>query len=376
MSDDRNGAPGGPAIGSTIGRLTRLHTLNTARTQGQPRPRLKPRGLPPALEPHGVWAVTNPADAALYGQDLLGSHRVHVEPAAAHRFTATFHGVLIRDVTLGYLDYATDVTVEVRRLPDDYLVIVPANGTSTITIGGTGGSGVAASVAASPVMAAIPAPGEPMTLTCDADAAHLVVRIERAALDLHLSRLLGHNLERGPIAFAPAFDLSAPAASRWNFAVQMIHAELFDPGSLLHRGVGLGQLEEFVMSSLLYTQPSNYLRMLTDSRSPERRVVRAACEFIERNLSRALNVADIAEATGLSVRSLQAQFRDDLGVTPTAYVRNRRLERARADLADAAPGGGVTVTDVAARWGFSHFGRFASTYRARFGETPSHTLRS
>lgn len=372
MSDDRADSAGGAAIGSAIGRLTRLHTLNTARTQGQPRPRLKPRGLPPALEAHGVWAVTNPADAALYGQDLLGSHRVHADPAATHQFAATFHGVLIRDVTLGYLDYATDVTVEVRRLPDNYLVIVPANGTSTITTGGSGGT----EVAASPVMAAIPAPGEPMTLRCDAEAAHLVVRIERAALDVHLSRLLGHNLERGPIEFAPAFDLSAPAASRWNFAVQMIHAELFDPGSLLHQGVGLGQLEEFVMSSLLYTQPSNYLRMLTAARSPERRVVRAACEFIERNLSRALNVADIAEATGLSVRSLQAQFRDDLGVTPTAYVRNRRLERARADLADAAPGGGVTVTDVAARWGFSHFGRFATTYRARFGETPSHTLRS
>jgi len=372
VSDDRNGAAGEPSTGSAIGRLTRLHTLNTARTQGQPRPRLKPRGLPPALEPHGVWAVANPADAALYGQDLLGSHRVHVDPATAHDFTATFHGVLIRDVTLGYLDYATEVTVEVRHLPDNYLVIVPANGTSTITTGGPGGT----EVAASPVMAAIPAPGEAMTLRCDAEAAHLVVRIDRAALDVHLSRLLGHNLERGPIEFAPAFDLSAPAASRWNFAVQMIHAELFDPGSLLHRGVGLGQLEEFVMSSLLYTQPSNYLRMLTDSRSPERRVVRAACEFIERNLSRALNVADIAEATGLSVRSLQAQFRDDLGITPTAYVRNRRLERARADLADAAPGSGVTVTDVAARWGFSHFGRFATTYRARFGETPSHTLRS
>ena len=82
------------------GRLTRLHTLNTTRTRQQPRPRLKPRGLPPALEAHEVYAATNPADAALYGEDLLGSHRVHVAPAMDHEFTATFHAVLIRDVTL------------------------------------------------------------------------------------------------------------------------------------------------------------------------------------------------------------------------------------------------------------------------------------
>jgi len=36
----------------------------------------------------------------------------------------------------------------------------------------------------------------------------------------------------------------------------------------------------------------------------------------------------------------------------------------------------VTVSAVAHRWGFAHLGRFASAYRARFGESPSVTLRS
>lgn len=351
------------------GQLIRLHTLNTVRTRQDPQPRLKPRGLPPALEPHGIYAATNPADAALYGEDLLGAHRVLVDPAVVRDFTATFHGVLIRDVTLGYLDYSTEVRVEVQRLPDDYLVILPASGVSSIGTAGT-------TVATSPVMAALPAPGSALSLRCDADTAHLVVRIGRKALDVHLSRLLGRSLDHGPIRFEPAFDLSTPTASRWNFAVQMLHAELFEPGSLLHRGVGLGQLEEFMMSSLLHAQPSNYRDLLNNPRPAERRVVRAACEFVEQNLTRPLSVGDIAAATGVSVRSLQAQFKEDLGQTPVAYLRNRRLERARADLADASPGSGVTVTDVATRWGFSHYGRFAATYRARFGETPSQTLRS
>jgi AraC-like DNA-binding protein len=35
----------------------------------------------------------------------------------------------------------------------------------------------------------------------------------------------------------------------------------------------------------------------------------------------------------------------------------------------------VSVAEVAARWGFSHLGRFAAAYRKRYGESPSHTLR-
>ena len=130
------------------------------------------------------------------------------------------------------------------------------------------------------------------------------------------------------------------------------------------------------MSSLLYCQPSNYSELLEPATAPVRNTVRAACDHIERNLSAGLAVADIAASVGVSVRTLQQQFSEDLSQTITAYIRNRRLERARADLADAAPGGGITVTDIASRWGIAHLGRFAVTYRERFGESPSQTLRS
>jgi AraC-like DNA-binding protein len=33
------------------------------------------------------------------------------------------------------------------------------------------------------------------------------------------------------------------------------------------------------------------------------------------------------------------------------------------------------VTHLAARWGFTHLGRFASSYQKIFGEKPSQTLR-
>jgi len=349
------------------GQLTRLNKINTSGANGSPRPRLKPRGLPPALRSHGVYSATNPAEAALYGRDLLGTHRVRPSMRTTDDFLATFHAVLIRDVTLGYLEFSTPVVLEVQQLTDDHLVIVPASGTSTITNRGV-------TVDASPVVAVVPQPGTPMTLSCDDDAAHLVVRIAQSALQVHLSRLIGRTPER-PLEFDLRFDISGGDASRWNFAVQMLHAELFDPQSLLLQGVGAGQLEEFVMSSLLYSLRSNYTDQLTGQSYATHRAVRVGCDFIDRNLADPITVDDIADAAGVSVRTIQNLFAQQLGQTPTSYLKNERLERARSDLADAPGGSNVKVTDVALRWGFSHLGRFATAYRARFGESPSQTLR-
>lgn len=355
------------------GRLSRLNSLNTSRTLDQPRPRLKPRGLPPALEPHGVYAATNPADAALYGNDILGSHRVHINGDSDERFHSTFHGVLIRDVTLGYLDYSTPVRIEVRSLPENITVIVPATGTSTIST--TLADGTTKTINASPVMAAIPAPGKAMTLECGADAAHLIIRIDRQAFDTHLSRLLGRTLDSA-IELEPAFDISTVTASRWNFAVQMLHAEIFEPQSLLHETIGLGSLEEFLMSALLHCQQSNYSSRLTSSKPPMSSTVRDAMEFIEEHLSEPIAVHDVAKAAGVSTRTLQNLFAKDVEQSPTSWIKNRRLERVRSDLADATANSDMTVTDVATRWGFTHLGRFAVTYKNRFGESPSQTLRT
>lgn len=349
------------------GRLTRLHKIDTAGASGAPKPRLKPRGLPPALRAHPVYSATDPAQAARFGRDLLGTHRIRPANTASGEFLATFHAVLIRDVTLGYLQFGTTVSVEVQELTEDHLVIVPANGTSTITNRGT-------TVDATPVVAVVPAPSTPMTLSCDGEAAHLVVRITRSALQVHLSRLIGRTPER-PLEFDLRFDISGGDASRWNFAVQMLHAELFDPDSLLMQGVGQGQLEEFVMSSLLYSHRSNYTEQLASRAPPAHRAVRQACDFIRRNLADPISVDDIAAAGGVGVRTIQNLFAQQLGQTPTSYLKNERLERARSDLADAPGNSGLTVTDVAMRWGFTHLGRFATVYRSRFGETPSQTLR-
>lgn len=100
-----------------------------------------------------------------------------------------------------------------------------------------------------------------------------------------------------------------------------------------------------------------------------------AIAFIETNPDLDLSSADIARAAHVSVRALQLAFRRHRNSTPLAYLREVRLDRVRADLIDASPNGDITVSAVAARWGFAGVSRFSTYYRNAYGESPGHTLR-
>jgi AraC-like DNA-binding protein len=102
--------------------------------------------------------------------------------------------------------------------------------------------------------------------------------------------------------------------------------------------------------------------------------LRRAIASIESACDSDIGLADIARAASVTPRAVQLAFRRHLGTTPTAYLRQVRLAQAHRERRDAAPGGGVTVTDVAARWAFTP-SRFTERYRAAYGVLPSQTLR-
>jgi AraC-like DNA-binding protein len=101
-----------------------------------------------------------------------------------------------------------------------------------------------------------------------------------------------------------------------------------------------------------------------------------AIAFIETNVDVDISVVDIARASYVTVRAIQIAFRRHLETTPMAYLRRVRLERAHEQLRGANPGDGTTITQVAARWGFTNPSRFAAIYQRTYGKPPSHTLRN
>jgi AraC-like DNA-binding protein len=113
---------------------------------------------------------------------------------------------------------------------------------------------------------------------------------------------------------------------------------------------------------------------LGPERSAGAQRVAQAEEIMRRGFQVSLAMADVARELGVSLRALQAAFREHRGKSPREVLVAIRLEEARRRLL-AAVDDGTSVTDVALSSGFSHLGRFATTYRRAYGEAPSDTLR-
>ncbi len=91
------------------------------------------------------------------------------------------------------------------------------------------------------------------------------------------------------------------------------------------------------------------------------------------NPDRALYVPEICAAIRVPERTLRLCCQEQLGMSPKHYLTIRRMQLAYRLLL-ASSRGEVSVTEVAMRFGFWHFGRFATEYRDLFGESPSATL--
>jgi AraC-like DNA-binding protein len=93
------------------------------------------------------------------------------------------------------------------------------------------------------------------------------------------------------------------------------------------------------------------------------------------HFDRQLQVSQICAFIKVSERTLRLCCHEFLEMSPSRYIRLRRLNLVRAALRQADPST-QTVAETARRYGFLELGRFAVVYREVFGESPSATLRA
>jgi AraC-like DNA-binding protein len=109
-------------------------------------------------------------------------------------------------------------------------------------------------------------------------------------------------------------------------------------------------------------------------RTEERAVMKRIGEWAADTPEDTLNLLELSQIAGVSLRQLQHAFKAYTGMTPTHWLRLRRLNSAHRELLSRTPME-TTVAEVAMRWSFWHLGRFSSSYRALFNELPSETLK-
>ncbi|HLH96485.1 MAG TPA: AraC family transcriptional regulator [Xanthobacteraceae bacterium] len=90
-------------------------------------------------------------------------------------------------------------------------------------------------------------------------------------------------------------------------------------------------------------------------------------EFIEAHLAEDLPLAALATLAQLSTYHFARAFKRSFGIPPHRYHTNRRVERARALLANPA----IAVADVAVEVGFGGASAFSAAFRKITGQTPT-----
>lgn len=280
-------------------------------------------------------------------------------------FQARHHHLPGERLSLNFIEYGAKTLIAPGELDSFYLVQIPLCGGAAIVNGND-------HYYSSPSAAAVLNPHMPTTMIWQEGTRQLLVQIDRKAMQDHLAAQLGTPSER-TLTFQGPLDLTAGPGAALLRLVQFVVAEADAGLSPIGKGLMARQIEGALLSGLLAAHHHDHAahqgRHTTAARP---RHLRLAEGYIEDHLDQPLTVEAIAGAVGISPRRLQLAFRQHRNMSPLGFWRSMRLVRAHADLVE----GNASVTEVALRWGFSHFGRFSEIYRARYGLSPRDTLRA
>jgi AraC-like DNA-binding protein len=314
----------------------------------------------------GHWHSREPEEAQHVLSSVYAPHDLAIGKSG--QFSFDFRLLDTPHLTAGLSTFRSDVTIEVPPPSTFYCLCLAPRG-PVRTRSGTQATMVSASTAA--VL-------NPDESWCFADWSDTLmsVRINRSDLEDDLAAIVGRRVER-PIVFSEPLDLRDRVGREFGVVAQNVQDTVANSGYMARRYPAVAaRLGALLRSAMLVAFRHNYSDLLsapqTTAHVPQ--AIRRVVDAVEHDPMQVSTASDVARIAHLSLRALESGFERYVGVSPTAYVRQVRLARAREDLVNGDPESD-TVSAVARRWGFGHAGRFAVAYRQRYGEAPSQTLR-
>ena len=128
------------------------------------------------------------------------------------------------------------------------------------------------------------------------------------------------------------------------------------------------QAELLQKQSALVSYFTEVQQRLNPSLTPVREVnhkLERAADYIRAHCTQALKLEDICQAAELSPSYLIRAFKHYYGLTPHAFMVNRRIQFARSQLRN-----GALIADVALAAGFADQAHFQRTFKQHFAATP------
>lgn len=110
-------------------------------------------------------------------------------------------------------------------------------------------------------------------------------------------------------------------------------------------------------------QQKSSVSSVLGSRNP--RLIKAV-EFLHDNLEEPVEMSELAQHAGFSIRQLERLFKRYLNATPYQFYVSIRLSRAHALLAET----NLSITEIAMATGFSNTSQFSRNFRRQYGVSP------
>lgn len=275
----------------------------------------------------------------------------------AHEPRLTLRTLDLGPVLIGHVGWGADVAIECDY-PRAYEVNMPITG----HLESRGRHGQVTSVAGQGTVFRADTPS--LISHWDATCTVLGVKFDSAWLEVEAERVLGSDRVTARTVLPDQVRLDEGRGRAWRHLVTSLSAGLHAPDLFVDSDLVRQQLAGAVAAGLLETCCPDG----AGGPSAQPRSVKRVVEQLHDDPARPWTAGEMAAVAGTSVRRLQEGFQRWVGCTPMQYLSDVRLQRAHHELtADPT----ATVSDVAARWGFSSASRFAAAYKRRYGSPPS-----
>ncbi|WP_020660467.1 AraC family transcriptional regulator [Amycolatopsis benzoatilytica] len=323
----------------------------------------------PLLKRFQVYDTTSVDESREKTGRLMRSHRLSPLDRRATGFRARHHVAPLGEASLHYVAYGPGETlVQPGPLETFYVVLLPQYGRCTVTSAGR-------RIVTAGENAAVVSPEDSLSMLWQGGAGQLMVKVPSRWFHDRLELLL-HKPLTSAVRFELGMDLTRGPGREWASMVRHNVSNIDAGLSLLQHEPILGSIGQGLATALLYAHSHNYSDSLrSDDPSAGERMVRSVVAFVKDSPQVPASVADLVAYARVSERALQRAFRKHLNVSPKQFLLAVRLERVHQVLVDTDPDASMSVGEIAANAGVTHFGRFSQYYRARHGESLADTKR-
>jgi len=298
-------------------------------------------------------------------EGICGPHQLNIFHKRELSFSYIGNAAPSANLTFGYLEYGTDVSVNMQADIEHYTVNLPLRGSLIVTVDEL-------KVCSNPQRAILLSPGKQISIDIDRDWRSVFITIDRRIMELALSQLIGQRLKR-PLMFDTEMPMDTGVSASWWRTAEHYLKEIATEGGVLSHPHVAKELELSLIRALLITHQNNYSDEIARN-LPEMmpRYLQRAVRYIEENYQDGIHLDALRKVTAVSADKLCSGFKEFSGVTPMGYLKKIRLLKAREQFMTLELD--KTVSTVAFEVGFNHLGRFSVEYRSAFGESPTETI--